>query len=124
MTKIEVIKTLADNGLFSLADDIISSIEEHKTEENKNVYQHIAYLAGLIADMKNWAIFSARGMLDTATRLYGFTQGLAYAEINIVDNDTYDDIEELYNLVVENCMPIIEGKHESEPDPYYDDPNL
>lgn len=109
-TKLDVILSFTANGLFDTAKDLIDSLSNNISGTNEKAYNHALYMANIIYNMRDWTQFSVKTMLDIATRLYGFAHGCAYSEIDVFDNESYDYIEDLYELVKNNCLPIIESK--------------
>ena len=107
MDKFDVINQLKENGLFDLTKSIVDTLSGDTLESHKKANAHAAALAKRIYDMHDWTLLSVKTMIDLATRLYGFVQGLSYSDIDAINDDAYDSIEELYELVWNNCFPII-----------------
>lgn len=97
MTKLDVIKTLTDNGIFDLVDEILSTITTDMNAAHI-ANKDIASLINKVSGMRNWTQFSWKEMIDLVSQVYGFTKYLAYNDTDICA-DVVDQIDELHTIL-------------------------
>ena len=97
MNKLDVIKTLTDNGVFDLTDEILAVINAD-TNAAHIANKDIASLINRVSGMRNWTQFSWKEMVDLVSQVYGLTTYLAYYNIYIFA-DVVDQAEELHAIL-------------------------
>ena len=101
MTKLDAIKTLTDNGIFELTQEIIDIIKSDDADNHAAANKDILNLINSVNQMQNWTLFSWKEMIDQTDQAYGFTK---YATYNKLDAcaDVYDQIDELHTILWNN----------------------
>jgi hypothetical protein len=101
MTKIEVIKTLTDNGIFELTSEIIDAINADESVNHSTANKDIKSLISRVDQMQNWTQFSWKEMVDLTAQAYGFVKFAAYNDLDVCA-DVVDQIEELHTILWNN----------------------
>lgn len=101
MTKLDAIKTLTDNGIFELAQEIIDIINSDDADNHAIANKDILSLIGKINQMQNWTQFSWKEIIDLTTQAYGFVKFASYNELDVCA-DVYDQIDELHTILWNN----------------------
>lgn len=101
MTKNEAIRTLAENGVFELTQEILDAISADMAGDHAAANQNIADLIRRVQAMSDWMQFSWKEMLDLVAQAYGFVKYLGYSEIDACA-DVIEEIEDLHTILWNN----------------------
>ena len=100
MTKLDVINTLTENGIFESTQEIIDIIKAD-TNPAHVANNDIMRLVNSVHQMQNWTQFSWKEMVDLTAQAYGFAKLAAYNNLDVCA-DVIDQIEELHTILWNN----------------------
>lgn len=101
MTKLDVIKTLTENGIFDLTREIIGIIDADNAASHASANRNIRLLINSVDKMQNWTLFSWKTMIDLTAQAFGFTKCAAYSDLDVCA-DVVDQVEELHTILWNN----------------------
>ena len=101
MTKSEAIRTLTENGVFELTQEILDTLSADKDPAHEAANRNIADLIGRVHQMSNWMQFGWKEMVDLAAQAYGFVKYLGYSEIDACA-DVLEQLEDLHTIIWSN----------------------
>lgn len=100
MTKIDVLNTLTENGIFESTQEIIDTIKAD-TNPAHVANGDIMSLISRVHQMQNWTQFSWKTMVDLTDQAFGFVKFASYNNIDVCA-DVVDQIEELHTILWNN----------------------
>lgn len=100
MTKLDIIKTLTENGVFELTREIIETINADDAAGH-TANRDVLSLIKRVDLMQNWTQFSWKEMVDLTAQAYGFVKFAAYSNLDVCA-DVVDDVEELHTILWNN----------------------
>lgn len=101
MTKYEAIKTLQENGIFTLTEEIIGIIHGDNDNHHTAANNDLEAIINRVNQMQSGLKFDWKVMIDLTTQAYGFVKFAAYNELDVCA-DVVDQIEDLHDLLWNN----------------------
>lgn len=98
MTKFEIIKSLADDGIFEITKEILDTIQSDGNPSHSAGNEQIRFLINSIHQMSDWLLFDWQNMLDLSAQAYGFEKFAAYSNVDICA-DLEDLLEDLHSIL-------------------------
>lgn len=97
MTKLDVINTLTENGIFELTQEIIDIINAD-TNPAHAANRDVLSLISRVHQMQNWTQFSWKEMVDLTDQAFGFVKFAAYSDLDVCA-DVVDQVEDLHTYL-------------------------
>ena len=107
MTKLDVIETMTNDGMFETVQEIIDIIKADTNANHEAGNKELLSLMENVAIMTDWTHFSIKRMIDFISRAYGFVRCSYWAKLDVVA-DVDLELDEIHTYLWYNHFNIAE----------------